>query len=180
MNTLACAFAGHDPLRFPFGYDEDDELCKRVKATMQIQILSLYGNGVTDFYTNCEPGAPMWGAEFVLKIMKKFSNINLYCIIPYEEQAKKWSPQLRDRYYEILAKSTYNHLICTRYEQDCYLQCNRFLVNHAGFILAVYDEGLLTQAEPVAHLLTYAKKKRRGIITIHSNNAELTPIVINC
>lgn len=178
MNTLACAFTGHDPLRFPFGYDEEDDLCLKIRKTMLIQILALYQNGVTAFYSNCEPGAPMWGAELVLELQRRVHNIQLHCVLPYEEQATKWTPQLRERYFSIVERSTSEYMICTHYENDCYLLCNKYLVNHASFVLAVYDNHPIIQLEPVVHLIAYAKKKNREIITIHPDTGLLTPITI--
>lgn len=178
MNTLACAFAGHDPLRFPFGYDEEDDLCQKIKGTLLMQILALYENGVTAFYTNCEPGASMWGAELVLGLQRRLPKLQLYCVLPYEEQARQWTPQLRDRYFSIVERSTSEYTICTHYEHNCYLSCNKYLVNHASFILAVYDDDPLIRMEPVVHLIAYARKKNRGIITIHPDTAILTPIMI--
>lgn len=88
MLTSSCAFTGHHPMRFPFGYDEDDELCQRIQNTMLLQILALVDNGVTDFYSDCEVGPSMWGAELVLRIMEQYPQVRLFCILPFEEQAK--------------------------------------------------------------------------------------------
>lgn len=176
MSFLSCTFAGHHPLRFSFGYDEEDELCIRIKNTLLLQILGLYENGVTDFYTNCEVGASLWGAELVLKLMEQHRQMSLFCMLPYEEQAKKWTPELRERYYTILEKSSCSILIGTRYSKDCYRRCNRHLVNHAGILIAVYDSEAIPRMEPAAQLIAYAKKKRRGIIYIHPGTAEVTPI----
>lgn len=178
MNNFSCAFAGHNPLRYSFGYDEEDELCLLIKKKILQQILDLYENGVTIFYSNCEVGASMWGAELTLELMKRFPELKLHCVIPFEEQAKKWTPPLRDRYYNILEKCTNNYLISTNFTKDCYLRCNQYLVNHAGFILAVYDNDPILKMEPVTQLITYARKKKRGIISIHPDTAEVTPITI--
>lgn len=179
MKPLACAFAGHDPIRFPFGYDEEDDLCLKIRETMLMQILALYQNGVTAFYSNCELGAPMWGAELVLGLQSWVPNLQLHCVLPYEEQATKWTPQLRERYFSIIERSNSEYLIYTRYEKNCYLLCNKHLVNHSNFILAVYnDDPLVYRMESVSHLIAYAKNKNRGIITIHPDTGLLMPITI--
>lgn len=178
MLTSSCAFTGHHPMRFPFGYDEDDDLCLRIQNTMLMQILALCENGVTDFYSDCEVGPSMWGAELVLRIMERYPQVRLFCILPFEEQAKKWTPALRDRYYTILEKSTSNHLISTRCTNDCRTRCNRFLVDHAGFVIAVYENREVAQLEPAAHFISYARKKGRGIITIDPDTAFVTPIIL--
>lgn len=178
MRNIGCTFTGHEPMRFRFGYDEEDELCQQIKAAMKLQVLALYDNGITDFYTNCEPGASMWGAELILDLINHFPHLKLYCVIPYEEQAKKWTPQLRDRYYTILEKSTYNYLISTKFEKSCYLRCNEYLVNHTGLLLSVYKDQSLVLMEPAAHLVTYARKQNKGVILIDPDTAEVTPITV--
>lgn len=178
MSVTSCAFVGKHPLQFQFGYDEEDYRCIRIKHTMRLQILTLYENGVTDFYTDCEVGASMWGAELVLALMRQHQEIRLFCVLPYEEQAKKWTPELRDRYYVILEKSSGNTLISTHYSDDCYRRCGRYLVNHAGILIAVYDREAIPCLEPARQLIAYAKKKGRGIIYIHPDTAEVIPIAL--
>ena len=41
MRNVACAFTGHRPMKFSFGYDEEDERCIRLKLVMAQQIASL-------------------------------------------------------------------------------------------------------------------------------------------
>ncbi len=178
MLTTSCAFTGHHPMRFPFGYDEEDDLCLRIRNAMLVQILALYENGVTDFYSDCEVGPSMWGAELVIRLMEKCPRLRLFCILPFEEQATKWTPELRERYFVILEKSTSNHLVSTRPTRDCRARCNRYLVDRAGFIIAVYQNGEVAHLESAAHLITYARRKGRGIITIDPNTAAVTPITL--
>ena len=178
MDTNTCAFIGHNPLRFNFGYDEDNPSCISIKQKMFLQILALYGNGVTDFFTDCEIGAGMWGAELVLGLMQKHSEIHLICVLPHEEQAKKWTPELRNRYYTILEKSSQNILISTHYAKDCFTRCGQYLVNHASFLIAIYDNGNITNLDAVSRIIAYARKKGRGIIYIHPDTAKVTTITI--
>ncbi len=128
MKPLACAFAGHYLMRFPFGYDEEDGLCLKIRETMLMQILALHQNGVTAFYSNCEPGAPMWGAELVLALQSRVPNIQLHCVLPYEEQATKWTPQLRERYFSIVERSSTEYLICTGMKNNKLIVCNNILL----------------------------------------------------
>lgn len=96
------------------------------------------------------------------KLMEKYPQIRVFCILPFEEQAAKWTPELQERYFVILEKSTSNHLISTRPTRDFRTRCNRYLVDHVGFIVAVYENGRVALLEPAAHLITYARKKRTG------------------
>lgn len=178
MTTLSCAFLGHHPMRFRFGYDEEDPHCQGIKLEMIRQILILYQNGVTHFYTNCEVGPPMWGAEAVLALMDKLKLLQLSCILPYEEQAAKWTPDLRDRYFTILQKCSDTHMVETHLTNQSYRLCGKYQVEHANFVLAVYDTSVTSPLEPVSFTMHDAKQAHRGIIYIHPDSAQVTPIRI--
>ena len=70
-----------------------------------MQIMALYQNEVTAFYSNCVPSTPMCVAELGLGLQYRGSDIQLHCVLPYEEQATKWTPQLRNRYFSIVERS---------------------------------------------------------------------------
>lgn len=178
MTNMSCALIGQHPMRFQFGYDEDDALCHRIKLEMIRQILILYQNGVTDFFTNCETGPPMWGAEAIIALMDKLKTIRLFCAIPYEEQATKWTPDLRDRYFNILEKCTDSCYIQKQLTQDSYRLCGNYLVEHSNFVLAVYNTKITTTLDPVTAIVNDAKEAGKGIIYIHPDTARVTPIRI--
>lgn len=108
----ACLICGTPALELPFGYDEEDELCIMLKLKMAEVIAQLVKCGVTDFICDCEYGIPMWGAEIVLAQKLFTPNISLEIYMPHEEQAIKWVPNWRDRYFSIHEKAdevvTYN------------------------------------------------------------------------
>ena len=66
MGDLTCAFTGHRPSSYKFGYDEEHPDCCKLKALMTLQIVSLIENGVTTFLSGMALGADIWGAEIVL------------------------------------------------------------------------------------------------------------------
>ena len=69
-NELSCAFTGHRPSNFSFGYDEEHPDCCKIKAIMATQVVSLIQNGVTTFLTGMALGVDIWGAEIVLACKK--------------------------------------------------------------------------------------------------------------
>jgi uncharacterized phage-like protein YoqJ len=55
-NTLTCAFTGHRPSSFHFGYDEQHPDCVKLKLIMASQIAALIDNGVKTFLTGMALG----------------------------------------------------------------------------------------------------------------------------
>ena len=54
--NVRCAEIGQHPLRFPWGFDEEDDGCRRMKLEMAQRIMELCQRGVTEFRVACDPG----------------------------------------------------------------------------------------------------------------------------
>ena len=53
---LCCAILGHSPMRFAWGFDEEDEHCHAMKLELMQQIMLLRQQGVTQYMVACDPG----------------------------------------------------------------------------------------------------------------------------
>lgn len=100
-----CLIYGTPVEQLPFGYDEEDELCVMIKLKIAEIVSQLTLNGITNFITDCEYGIPMWGAEVVLAQKIFMPEITLSIYIPHENQAVKWAPDWRERYFDIHEKA---------------------------------------------------------------------------
>jgi uncharacterized phage-like protein YoqJ len=167
----SCAFTGHRPQRFSFGFDESDERCLALKKLLRQRIEELAGIGVTDFYTGMALGVDQWAASIVLDVKKTNPAVKLTAVVPYEEQANDWSVAQRELYYETLGFCDDVKTLQTRYTKTCMFERNRYLVDHADVILAVYDGGAKGgTADPVK----YAFEKQRCIIIIDPDTLAVT------
>lgn len=54
--NVRCAVIGQHPLRFPWGFDEEDDGCRRMKLEMAQRIMELRQRGVAEFQVACDPG----------------------------------------------------------------------------------------------------------------------------
>ncbi len=80
-----------------------------------------------------------WFSLIVLSLREKNPAIKLHCILPCKEQADKWSASSRDLYHSILDRADSIVYVSRTYYKNCMLDRNRFLVNHAAALLAVYN-----------------------------------------
>ena len=62
---IRCAIIGQHPLRFPWGFDEEDESCGKMKMELAQQIMVLRQNGVSQFLVACDCGVGLYAAEIV-------------------------------------------------------------------------------------------------------------------
>lgn len=138
MNT--CAFTGHRPQHLPFGMNENDERCVKLKEVLKEQIINLIeAENVTHFITGMALGVDLYAAEIVLDLKARYPNITLESAIPCETQAVKWSMAQRERYYDIAAQCDKETMLQSHYSPDCMDKRNRYMVDHADFIIAVWD-----------------------------------------
>lgn len=172
---MTCAFTGHRPSSYRFGYDEEHPDCARIKILMTTQIGALIGNGVRTFLSGMAAGADIWGAELVLRFKEDYPDVRLIAVIPCESQADKWSAELRERYFNILAKCDETVYISRQYTRDCMFKRNRWLIDHASFVIAIYNGSL---KGGTAYTVDYARQKNRAVITINPDTLELMPYTI--
>ncbi len=166
-----CAFTGHRPQSLPFGFDESDKRCTSLKSVMRDQIVALIENeGVTHFITGMALGVDMYAAEIVLDLKSKYPHITLESAIPCETQAIKWPVASRERYYNIAAKCDKETMLQREYTSDCMDKRNRYMVDHADYILAVWNGC----PSGTGNTVRYAHKKGKSIIVINPVSLDVT------
>ena len=163
MVEIACAFTGHRPKSFPWGYDESAPDCVLLKEVLAAQIISLVEQGVTDFLSGMAQGTDLWCAQIVLDLRKKNPALKLRCILPHEGQAGGWSDSARERYCSILKQADSVDYVSLQYYDGCMIERNHRLVESAGLLLAVFNG---VRRSGTGATVNYARKLKREIIII--------------
>lgn len=166
MFDQCCAFTGHRPKKFPWGYDEADARCVTLKQTLAKQIAKLVYAGYTDFLSGMAEGTDTWAALAVLALKKEHPALRLHCALPCEGQADKWSASARELYSYILEQANSVVYVSREYSKDCMLKRNRYLVDHTACLLAVYNG---EQRGGTAMTVRYARKMGREVIILNPN-----------
>ncbi len=164
MIKKCCAFTGHRPKKFPWRYDETDTRCVALKKVLAEQIAKLVDAGYTDFLSGMAEGSDVWAAQTVLTLKKENPALKLHCVLPCEGQADKWSASAREVYFSILEQADSVVYVSREYSKDCMLRRNRYLVDHAACLLAVYNG---EWRGGTAMTVRYAQKMRREIIIVN-------------
>lgn len=105
MSRTTCAFTGHRPSRFPWGYNEADKDCIALKEILTSEIIRLTDIGVTQFLSGMVEGVDRWAATIVLALREKNSALKLHCILPCKTQADKRTPTSKDIHRSILEQA---------------------------------------------------------------------------
>lgn len=161
-----CCFTGHRPKSLPFGYNEEEALCKKLKELLSESIeRQITENGVTHFISGMAMGVDIYAAEAVLKLREKYPQIKLECAIPCETQANKWSEGWRNRYFDIIRRSDVAKMLQTHYTPDCMMKRNKYMVDNSDVVIAVWN-GLKSGT---GNTVNYAVKSGKNVIIIDPN-----------
>jgi len=171
MFEKSCAFTGHRPARFSFGYNENDERCLRVKSLLSKRITALITEDITTYYSGMALGIDQWAAEIILDMKQRHSGLRLIAVRPCENQANSWSVEQRKRHYGTLALCDEVVTLHPCFTRSCIFERNRYLIDHAGYLLAVYDGG---SDGGTAYTVRYARQQGRKLTLIHPNTLEIS------
>lgn len=152
---MSCSFTGHRPEKLPWGEDEQDPRCLDLKRRLEEAVEEAYGAGCRHFLCGMARGADFYFCEAVLALRERYPEVTLEAVIPCEEQAARWSERDRDRYFALVEACDGETLVQRRYDRSCMLRRNRYLVDHAARLIAVYD-GMLGGT---MYTISYAMKQ---------------------
>ena len=167
---IRCAVIGQNPMQFPWGFDEEDKFCSKMKTELAQQIMVLRQGGVSQFLVACDCGVGLYAAEIVNGLRMTDHDLMLICCTPHEEQSTKWAPYLRERYFDMLEKCTYLSAVCEVGAPEAQLQAYRKIIDFADVVLGVYDLDRPLVGEAEDRALAYA------VNTAHKPVLVLDPI----
>lgn len=171
---VRCAVMGQHPLRFPWGFDEEDDRCRKLKIELAQQIMVLCQEGVSQFFVACDCGVGLYAAEIINGLRTTDHDLMLLCYTPHEEQATKWAPYLRERYFDVLEKCTYISAVCEVGTPDAQLQAYKKIIDLADVVLGVYDVDISAAASAEDRALAYVKGQHKPLLLLHPT--ELTAV----
>ncbi|NBI10455.1 DUF1273 family protein [Colidextribacter sp. OB.20] len=151
-----CCFTGHRPDKLPWGEDESDPRCVRLKRAVTQAVEDAYVAGSRHFITGMARGIDLYCAEAVLALREAEEDITLECARPCETQADSWPAAEQARYQSILARCDFETLVQHGYDRFCMMRRNRYMVDRSSRLIAVYNG---VPKGGTAQTLAYALKK---------------------
>ena len=165
---VRCAVMGQHPLQFPWGFDEEDDRCRKLKIELSQQIMALRQSGVSQFLTACDCGVGLYAAEIVNGLRATTDHdLMLICYTPHEEQATKWAPYLRERYFDMLTACTYLSAVCEAGAPGAQLHAYKKIIDLADVMLAVYDGDTPATGSAEDRALAYAEGQHKSLVLLH-------------
>ena len=137
--TVSCAFTGHRPASLPWGEAEDDPRCLALKEKLDKCLKEAYDAGCRHFLCGMAKGADFYFCEAVIKLRDEHPDIKLEAAVPFPGQSERWSKKDQERYRALLAQCDLETLIQQFHSQGCMQRRNRYMVDHAGRLIAVFN-----------------------------------------
>ena len=158
----SCCFTGHRPEKLPWGKEESDPRCSCLKERLAQALEEAYRDGYRHFICGMARGADFYFCEAVLALRKRHPEVRLEAAIPCEEQAARWSDGERERYFSLVEQCDVETMVQPHYDRGCMLRRDRYMVDHAERIIAVYDGTL----GGTMYTVTYALKRGLELVIL--------------
>ena len=126
MPAKTCCVTGHRII-------PADQL-DRVELELRELIRRAIGAGYDTFISGFAEGADLAFARLVLEFQAKYP-VKLEAAIPYAGRLKCPNPEFQS----LLAKCSNVHIVSEEYSPGCFFERNRFMVDRADIVIAVYD-----------------------------------------
>ena len=140
LREQSCCFTGHRPDKLPWGEDEHDPRCVRLKQCLYTTIEEAYCvRGIRHFICGMARGCDLYFAEAVLRLRTQYPDVTLEAAIPCPTQATHWSAEEQLRHDRLLAACDFETLVQTQYTRNCMQRRNCYMVDHASLLIAVHD-----------------------------------------
>lgn len=161
---ITVMFTGHRSQNLPFGFDETNPKCIKMKEIIKMQICQLIENEyATNFISGMAIGVDMICAEIVLELKKEYANITLECAIPCENQFDRWNESFKQRYYNILNECDKKTILQKDYTNDCMYKRNEYMVDNSDIVMAVWNG----KKSGTSYTVEYAQKKGRRVLVFN-------------
>lgn len=123
----------------PLGEDENCPTCMAYKALLTEKIEQLIEKGYGHFISGGAMGVDTWAVEAVLKLKEKHSWILLEMVSLFDDQAKSWTVEYRQRHDSLFKKADIVTATSNSFYRGCYHKRNRYMVDNADVVLACFD-----------------------------------------
>ena len=134
-----CCFTGHRPDKLPWGEDESDPRCLRLKRAIAQAVEDAYVSGCRRFITGMARGGDLYFAEAVLALREARGDVSLEAAVPCPTQADGWPEEDRARWRRLLEACDLEPWVQDHNTPGCLLRRNRYLGDHRALVIAVYD-----------------------------------------
>ncbi len=134
-----------------------------MKVRLRSEIENAIARGYKTFLCGMALGFDMICAEMLLKLKRRYKQIQIIGALPCRNQDVLWREDSRKRYQKILSKLDGTRCIYEKYTgARCMIERNEYMINRSSLLIALFDG----QTGGTKRTVEYAKKQGLEIIEI--------------
>ena len=170
MGRVAC-FTGHRPEKLGLSFTEGSPGMAMLSSQLQERILTAVDHGYDTFLCGMARGIDILAGEILLTLQEPFPNLRLTAVLAFPGQDHGWPEDWRRRYRRLLRYSGQVVSIGDRYRRGCYLERDRYLVDHSSRLIGVLRTG---STGGTAYTVRYALQRQLEIdlLRLESKNGQ--------
>ena len=134
-----CCFTGYREYKLPWGSDENDPRCRKLQQQIFDAVDAVYADGIRHFICGMAQGCDLYFCELALALRQRHGYVSVEAAIPCPTQADGWPRPQQERYRRLVAACDYETLVQSSYSPGCMQRRNRYMVDHAARLIAVFD-----------------------------------------
>lgn len=164
MNKKVCCVTGHRPNNFPWNYKDKESASHQeyIEAMACYIDWYIHKHNVNYFICGGAIGVDTDFAEMIIEFRDKvYSEIQLEIAVPCKEQDKKWLPEDKAKYADILKKADKVTYVSDVYSPACMMKRNKYMVDNSDIVFAFWNENKKTGG--TFNTIEYAKKKGKQL-----------------
>jgi len=159
-----CAFTGLRPEKLPVLTDTTTSEYAVLRTRIKNEVIRLITEeNVGSFLCGMAKGIDLICGRIVLELKEQYPDITLEAVIPYEKQAAAWNENDREEYFDVAEHCDKETMLQTQYTNGCLQKRNRYLVDNADIVLAVWNG----TSGGTAYTVSYAQKKGKTLVIIN-------------
>lgn len=153
MDGKICCVTGHREI--PAGQ------ISYVKNALRHEIENAIADGYAGFLSGFANGVDQYFAEIVVELQRDNPVLQLVAVLPYRKRLDRL--QARDETKALLDACTEVKVMQDQYQANVYFRRNRYMVERADRVIAVYDERAKGGTVNTIHFAHVRKKELRQI-----------------
>ena len=135
----SCCFTGHRPSKLPWGMDETDARCLRLKARIAVALEAGYQSGYRRFIGGMALGWDLYFCEAALALRAQYPGVTVEAALPCPTQTEGWPREQQLRHARLVAACDLETVVSREYTAGCMLRRDRYMVDHASLLIAAFD-----------------------------------------
>ena len=153
MREQSCCFTGHRELPREAG---------QIASRVERELFRLIQQGVRHFLCGGAIGFDLLCGQQVLKLKERFPSITLHMVLPYPDQAQRYTKPQKEVYTALLEQADEIVYMGAHYTRGCMHRRNRYMVEHSAYaiVYCIREEG------GSYYTACYAQKKHLNIIPV--------------